>query len=69
LDDGGGSATLEGLRNRLGLLPIRFTGVLSLMQKLLNVDGFAVLEVNRSEGRVTLDRDQLQRQFRLGERS
>ncbi len=63
----GDSATFESLRNRLGLMPMRFSGLVSLIPRLLNVDGYAVLEVSQSEKTVRLDRKLLAKQFHLEE--
>ena len=62
---GGMTATLPSVQQRLRLVPRRFNGLLSLLPKLLNMDGYAVIEVNREEGSLRLEPALLAQQFGL----
>lgn len=65
LDEHGGKQTLGGLARRLDLPALRIGGVVSVARRLLNVDGYAVLEVDEESDTVTLNRALLVKQFEL----
>ena len=50
---------------RLGIPELRLNGLLAGVQKLLNVDGYPVLSVDRSSKTVRLDLPSLKTQFEL----
>jgi hypothetical protein len=65
LDRQGGTMTLAALATQAGILPLRLDGFLAKLQRLLNVDGYEVLRVDRTQDRVTLNVALLCRQFEL----
>lgn len=66
LDAHGGTMLLEGLARACGIPALRLTGTLAALRQLLNVDGYAVLDVDEATRDVRLDRALLVRQFELG---
>ncbi len=66
LDRHGGTLTLPALSQQAGILPLRLDGFLAKLQRLLNVDGYEVLLVDRAQNRVSLNVALLRRQFELG---
>jgi hypothetical protein len=65
LDRHGGTLTPIALARQAGILPSRLDGLLAKLQRLLNVDGYEVLQVDRTRNRVTLHVPLLKRQFEL----
>ncbi len=65
LDRRGGSATRPALAQSMGYPAGRLRGFLAQMQKLLNVEGFPVLEVDEASATVMLNRELLVTQFEL----
>jgi hypothetical protein len=65
LDGHGGTLTFPALAQQADVLPLRLDGLLAKMQRLLNVDGYEVLEVDRVRNRVALNGPLLRRQFEL----
>jgi hypothetical protein len=65
LDGAGGKMTVAALARRLELPPFRLRGLLAVMQRVLNVEGYAVLGRDEASDTVELDRDLLLRQFDL----
>jgi hypothetical protein len=65
LDRHGGTLTLPALAQQAGILPLRLDGLLAKLQRLLNVDGYEVLQVDRTQNRVSLHIELLRRQFEL----
>ena len=65
LDANGGRLLRDALARACGIAPLRLTGTLAALRQLLNVDGYAVLEVDEATGDVLLDRELLVRQFGL----
>ncbi|MBN4054936.1 BREX-2 system phosphatase PglZ [Acidimicrobium ferrooxidans] len=61
----GATATAAALSRALAVPPLRLRGLLAVMQRLLNVEGFAVLTVDEAEDRIRLDVDLLCHQFEL----
>jgi hypothetical protein len=61
----GGSVTLPALAQQAGILPSRLDGHLTRLQRLLNVDGYEVLLVDRVQNRATVNVDLLRQQFEL----
>lgn len=66
LDAHGGTMLLDALARTCGLPALRLTGTLAALRQMLNVDGYAVLDVDEASRDVRLDRDLLVRQFELG---
>ena len=44
----------------------RLDGLIAVMQRVLNVDGYEILKLSRDENRVELNAAKLKRQFDLG---
>src|SRR5262245_40039212 len=65
LDRHGGTLTFAALAQQAGVLPLRLDGLLAKLQRLLNVDGYEVLQVDRTQNRVSLNVPLLRRQFEL----
>ncbi len=65
LDERGGRMPREALAARLGLQPVRLSGVLTVLRRILNVEGYAVLEVDEDSGSVVLNVELLRTQFDL----
>jgi hypothetical protein len=65
LDVRGGKMTDSALARRLALPLIRLRGFLAVMQRVLNVEGYAVLTRDEASNTVELNRDLLCRQFDL----
>lgn len=62
---GQGTAMTGTIVQKLGIPRIRLRGFLAAVQKLLNVDGYPVLKVDREAETVKLDQDSLRTQFEL----
>jgi len=65
LDSQGGTLLLPALAQRIGQPPLRIRGIVSTMQRLLNVEGYEVLSHDPSSGTVSLNYELLRRQFEL----
>ncbi len=65
LDRVGFAATFDGMRARLEMSLMRFKSLSQLVARILNIDGYAVLEVNQPQKTIRLDHGQLTQQFRL----
>jgi hypothetical protein len=65
LDERGGRAGIEALAATVQMPPMRMRGVLSVLQRMLNVDGFPVITVEPGSGIVVLDMRLLRAQFGL----
>ncbi len=65
LESAGGTLTAIALARKLGLPGFRLQGLLAVAQKVLNIDGFAVLSRESQSDTVSLDRRLLLRQFDL----
>jgi hypothetical protein len=65
LDGSGGKMTAVALARRLAMPLFRLRGLLAVVQRVLNVDGYAVLGRDESSDTVELNRDLLLRQFDL----
>jgi hypothetical protein len=65
LDERGGKLTRQALGHRLGLAPVRVGGFVVGLRRVLNVDGYDVLEVDDASDTVTLNRELLRKQFEL----
>jgi hypothetical protein len=63
LDQRGGRMTSGALCRAVDFPPIRLRGLLAVMQRVLNVDGFAVLTRDEASDTVDLNRELLKRQF------
>ncbi len=65
LEAAGGQQMSAAVAQRLGIPELRLNGFLAGVQKLLNVDGYPVLSVDRSSKTVRLDLQSLKTQFEL----
>jgi len=65
LDAAGGKMTATALARRLEMPLFRLRGLLAVVQRVLNVEGYAVLGRDEASDTVELDRDLLWRQFEL----
>jgi hypothetical protein len=65
LDGRGGKLTSAALARSLNYPPTRLRGLLAVMQRVLNIDGFAVLTRDDASDTVELNRELLKRQFEL----
>ena len=65
LDGAGGKMTATALARRLETPLFRLRGLLAVVQRVLNVEGYAVLGRDEASDTVELDRDLLLRQFDL----
>lgn len=65
LDERGGKLTTAALARRLQVPALRIAPILSAVRRLLNVDGFAVIEVDEASDTVSLNHALLERQFGL----
>jgi hypothetical protein len=65
LDGAGGKTTATTLARRLQTALFRLRGLLAVVQRVLNVDGYAVLGRDEASDTVELNRDLLLRQFDL----
>ena len=65
LSSGHGAAMTGAIAQKLAIPRIRLRGFLAAVQKLLNVDGYPVLKVDREAETVKLDQDALRTQFEL----
>lgn len=62
---GDGRASLSQLAQAASVAPLRMRGVISGLERLLNVDGFAVLSFEQDSGTVVLNMSLLRKQFEL----
>jgi hypothetical protein len=65
LDAAGGTLTCVGLSRQAAVPVLQMDGVLAKLQRLLNMDGYEVLRVDRTADQVTLNLPLLLRQFEL----
>src|SRR5207253_1648330 len=65
LDASGGKMTATALARRLQTPLFRLRGLLAVVQRVLNVEGYAVLGRDEASDTIGLDRDLLLRQFDL----
>ena len=65
LHNEGGTATINSLCNLAEISPNRFDGLMVMIQRILNVDGYEILKSSRAENRVELNIPKLKRQFDL----
>jgi hypothetical protein len=63
LSANGGIMTPAAFAKAAGLPAARLDGLIARMQRLLNVDGYDILTLDRSENRVELNVAKLKRQF------
>jgi len=63
----GGKALKLTMAQQLGLPELRIAGLVASMRRILNVDGYAVLDVEESSSTICLDIDLLKLQFGLDE--
>jgi hypothetical protein len=61
----GGFAAGNAFATALGFLPFRVPGLVSSLQEVLNIDGYAVLSFDSAGKQVRLDREKLEQQFEV----
>jgi len=69
LEVAGGTLTITALRNQTRLALPRLRGLLTAVNRILNVDGYPVLDVDHSSSTVRVDRELLFTQFQIERRS
>lgn len=69
LDQRGGKLTSAALARTIKYSPMRLRGMLAVVQRVLNIDGYAVLTREETSDTVELDRNLLCRQFDLLEKT
>ena len=67
IDERGGKITSPALARAIQFSPMRLRGLLAIAQRILNVDGFSVLNRDEASDTIELDRPLLLRQFDLSE--
>jgi integrase len=65
LGERGGKLTRAALAQKLGLPPVRVPGMIAVMRRLLNVDGYEVLSFDEDSDAITLNLELLRVQFEL----
>ncbi len=65
LEERGGRMTSAAIARTVSYPPLRLRGLLAVMQRVLNIDGFAVLTRDEASDTVDLNRELLKRQFGL----
>ncbi len=65
LDQRGGRMTSAAIARTVNYPPMRLRGLLAVMQRVLNIDWFAVLTRDEASDTVDLNRELLKRQFGL----
>lgn len=65
LEEGGGRARVEQLARAIEMPVVRMRGVVSILQRSLNIDGFPVVTFEQATGTVLLDPPLLRTQFQL----
>jgi hypothetical protein len=63
LRESGGKLTESALAHHLQVTPVRVGGVIEALRRLLNVDGFQVIDRDAASATVCLDLELLRRQF------
>lgn len=65
LDERGGRMTRSALAHRLELPSVRVNGFVAALRRVLNVDGYDVLEVDEASDTLVINRELLRKQFEL----
>jgi hypothetical protein len=65
LDSRGGSAIKQALAQELGMPPFRVDGLIQNVSRILNVDGYEVISLDRASDTITLNMGLLRTQFDL----
>lgn len=65
LEEGNGRARIEQLAQAIEMPVVRMRGVVSILQRTLNIDGFPVITFEQATGTVLLDMPLLRTQFQL----
>jgi hypothetical protein len=65
LDANGGRLLRPAFASRMSLPLLRVGPVVAAMQRVLNIDGYAVLSIDEAADMVVLDRPLLERQFSI----
>jgi hypothetical protein len=63
----GRKLTSHALAQKLGVASVRLPGILSALRRVLNVEGFDVIQVEEASDTVSFDRALLRRQFEIEE--
>jgi hypothetical protein len=66
LEGSGGIMTPAAFSNAADIPAARVDGLVARIQRLLNVDGYEILTLNRTENKIELNVSRLRRQFELG---
>jgi hypothetical protein len=66
LDQRGGTMMQQQLAQLAGISEVRLRGTLATLRKILNIEGFPILEFEADSGTVRLNRELLVRQFEIG---
>ena len=69
LDVRGGTAVKQALAQELAMPPFRLDGLIQNVSRILNVDGYPVINFDRASDTVSLNLDLLRTQFELKENS
>ena len=69
LDARGGTAVKQALAQELGMPPFRLDGLIQNVSRILNVDGYEVITLDRTSDTVSLNVDLLRTQFDLKDKS
>ena len=69
LDARGGKMTRPALAKTLEIPRMRFPGMLAALRRLLNVDGYSILDVNENTDMVELDKKFLFTQYEIKDQS
>ena len=65
LESEGGKLSIAGLARRLNVATFRLSGFLAQAQRLLNIDGYAILSFDSEAQSIEYNRDLLFRQFKI----
>ena len=65
----GGKMTRSALAKALKIPRMRFPGMLASLRRLLNVEGYAILDVDENTNMVTLDKRLLFTQFEIKDKA
>lgn len=65
LEAGGGRASIEQLARAIGVPVMRMRGVVSILQRTLNIDGYAIVAFEQATNTVMIDLGLLRTQFQL----
>jgi hypothetical protein len=69
LEQSGGAMLKPAMAQHLGMPELRVAGVIAAMRRVLNLDGYAVLDVEESSGTIRLNLELLKVQFGLEDKA